>query len=156
MALDQLLEKLNKQLDTDGTYKYHPVYKYDYLDLAHCHARKWREREPEKFRDVTTELLRRGLREIDDFGWMGKENLTHILSRYCEEHFKRNWEESNELADLVGEVLRPPRGRPRGSGHEYPVEEWRRMRKEGLSIREIARRTGYPKSTVHDALSGRK
>ena len=46
-----------------------------------------------------------------------------------------------------------PRGRPRGTRREYPIEEWLRMRKEGMSIREIAKKTGFPKSTVHDALS---
>ena len=60
---------------------------------------------------------------------------------------------------LTGVVLdltrRPPRprGRPRGTRREYPVEEWRRMRKEGMSIRAIAKKTGFPKSTVYDALS---
>ena len=49
-----------------------------------------------------------------------------------------------------------PRGRPRGTRREYPIEEWRRMREEGMSIREIARKTGFPKSTVYDALSGQK
>ena len=46
-----------------------------------------------------------------------------------------------------------PRGRPRGTRREYPIEEWRRMRKEGMSIRAIASKTGFPKSTIYDALS---
>ena len=60
---------------------------------------------------------------------------------------------------LTGIVLdltrRPPRprGRPRGTRREYPIEEWRRMREKGMSIRAIAKKTGFPKSTIHDALS---
>lgn len=58
------------------------------------------------------------------------------------------------IAIILTERPPRPRGRPRGTRREYPIKEWRRMREKGMSIREIARRTGFPKSTVYDALSG--
>lgn len=45
-----------------------------------------------------------------------------------------------------------PRGRPKAR-EEYPIEKWRRMREKGMSIREIAKAEGVPKTTVHRLLS---
>lgn len=83
------------------------------------------------------------LRDIDEtigrherrFGWdvMGTWALTHIT--------------------IVLTRCPPlPRGRPKAR-KEYPIEEIRRMKEEGLSVREIAAKTGIPKSTVHRLLS---
>lgn len=57
-------------------------------------------------------------------------------------------DECYELADLVAEVLRAPRGRRPKTREEYPVEEMRRMKEEGLSVRQIAAKTGISKSTI--------
>lgn len=63
---------------------------------------------------------------------------------------------------IIREVLKAtlevtkPKHPPKPLGRkpkEYPVEELKRMRKTGLSIRQIAEKTGISKSTVHRLLS---
>jgi len=60
-----------------------------------------------------------------------------------------------EVLKATLEVTKPkPSPKPlRRKPKEYPVEELKRMREAGMSIRQIAEKTGVSKSTVHRLLS---
>jgi len=159
---ETLIEAVNKRVDEDIT-KIDFLYegsmeKVEFLIASFYHARAWRARDPEEFRKAVEELLEHALREIVNFGWSGREKLGEKLRRLCQEqpyhHANlRGWEECDDLAEAMTYVLSPPRGRRPKTEEEYPVEEIRKMKDEGLSIRQIAAKTGISKSTIHRLLS---
>jgi hypothetical protein len=55
------------------------------------------------------------------------------------------------VLDALEEKPKAKRGRK--PKREYPLEELKKMQESGMSLRQIAKETGIPKSTIHRLLS---
>ena len=59
-----------------------------------------------------------------------------------------------EIMDFMPKLKIKPKPRKRGrKKKKYPIEKWKKMKAQNMSIREIARETGYSKTTVQRYLS---
>ena len=126
------------------------------------HARQWFERNPEEFREAVIHLLEHGSEEILDWGWSGAKRIHNKILHECQLHFMpkdqpyyvkkgHDFMECWDLTEVITEVLRPPRGRPRKA---YDIEKAKKMRAKGMSYRAIEKETGISKSTLHRILKG--
>lgn len=57
-----------------------------------------------------------------------------------------------DIAIVLTQCPPLPRGHPKAR-EEYPIEEIRKMKEQGMSVRQIAAKTGISKSGVHRLLS---
>lgn len=75
-----------------------------------------------------------------------------VLLRGIEELFANEFTDSN-LEEACRELANPRHAGRKPSCSEQDIEKIHRLRSEGLTIREIARKTGFSKSVVQRKLS---
>jgi len=118
--------------------------------------RRWRESDKEGYEKALRQICKRVL-ELRLEG-VPERDYPHSISetvgrqeRGYEDDVMGRWA-LTDIAIVLTRCPPFPRGRPKAR-EEYPVEEIRRMKEEGLSVRQIAAKTGISKSTIHRLLS---
>ena len=98
------------------------------------------------------------------------EIVDQVLNEWCEEKDGKWTHHPNtetfiidiiyflDNAKAMGYDLKIPayHERKEHARKEYPIQEIKKLRREGLSIRKIAKQLKIPKSTIHDILKAQQ
>lgn len=155
------IESLAKEYDEEGYYVL-PSYDevcaavLDYIlkhkdDPRLAGALKLYEEDEKEFIRYIAMIVDATFKEVEK-GWTKRDTPWRVsmLLRPHDAYKIGAWKGIGEVA--VG-LCKPPPGRVGRPKREYNLEELRKLKEQGMSIRKIAEKTGIPKTTVHRLLS---